>query len=143
MDKNKISFFEEIYYWNCYYFIKLKMKARFTNSPPTYDACMYVSFLKTFNILSIVLFIDFIFDSIKNIDDIFIIAFILVNLLCGILIIVFFFIDKKLYFSKRDSIIDKCNLFTIKYRKKSKHKYWSYIIISLLAQCISSYLILR
>ena len=139
MEKNNISFFEEIYYWNCYYFIKLKMKIDFTGTEPTYDACIYISFLKTFNILSIVSSFDFICNMIKNVNDIF---FISVNLFCFLLIIVYWLIDCKLYFSKRDSIINKCNLFTIENRKKSKRKYWLYIIISLIAFCVSFYLLI-
>ena len=138
MEKVRITFFREMYYWQYFYTKKLKANGvpiRTFNGRLELGPFMQLRVFMMFNFLSLYIFLSYIFKMfncdviqviIRNVDS----TFIYVTL--GVPLFILMMLDPFLIYKKRDEIFVICEQFSKKRRIIGQIKYWTYIALSIL-----------
>ena len=126
MEKVRISFFKELYYWTYFYY---SITIEKISAPPKlpFRVSIVLSTLRAFNILSIWIFIECIFKiyGIKYEEGI-------SKTLFSICLFILLAFDWIYFPSKRDSIITTCEQFSKKRRIIGQIKFWGYVALTIL-----------
>jgi len=129
-NKPNTSFFEEIFYWMSFYWIKLISKMKSPHSPIE-TSCMFATLFKFLNLIFIYAIVSYIygrsiipFESIGK-----------TLIVIGIIVIAIILkkMDEAFYLKKHDKIFNKYESMPPEKRIHGKIRYWLYIIITLLA----------
>ena len=116
--------FQEIYYWMCFYIRKIKI-----NKEPDWNAYMLLSILRLINISTIYVILTIIFPNLMfkggvrtSLKNVIIIMFVTLFLN---------WIDRKLFFEKREKIFVRYNQLIKTERIHGKIKFWAYVVLSI------------